>query len=191
MVKYNFDTFYVNTFSASFQFSYMAQENSILALRPFGALVGPSSFCAEGSFQLFFVISSAFARLDIARALFIFNKIFFVKPKIRRCKGGNFKIYADLPLTASCQFLGLLLNLKKVLNSKFVRLSVASSGVSLTLHEPLTFFPLLHPSFDYHDWRYPFRFHLSFRPRLHGYSNNSSETFYKHFVITQSLILFA
>jgi hypothetical protein len=186
--------YYSNLFSTVRQFHFASLEDFVLSSTNFSGF--ENALCTRAPSRLFFVVPKSRAKQDLSRALFIFTKIFFVKPKMSKRNNGDFKVHADLPAATAAYFTSLLLYLKKILRSKFVRLSINSPGVEIVLREPLTFFPLVHPSFDYHDWQYPFRFQLAFSSSFLGRTSitrfyiNFLSLFFHPYEINLSLSLF-
>ena len=163
----SYGEYYIDTCSAFHQYQFLGFEDQLLQDGVLPVFVKPQ-------LRLFFAVPVAVAKLEIARILFIFNKLFWLKPKMQSTVDGFYRLCADFDQRKLSKIVGLLLRLKRVTGSKFLRFSPAPTSVTLVLDEPLTFFPLVHRGFDYHDWVYPFIFDLSFS--LNGASGRSQTT---------------
>lgn len=130
-------------------------------------LLMDSSFCGKLGFlslalDLRFDIPLQSAKYELPRSLFIFNKLFSIKPKLSKTPRASYCLSADLPHRQLVLMLGIFFQLKRFGRSKFLHFFNENDSVVFVLEEPLTFFPLVHPGFDYHDWRYPFTFRVRF-----------------------------
>jgi hypothetical protein len=154
--------YFKNFSSIFFQEQYLCLENSSL----FTARVSfVSKFSTLGA-RLQFDLAAGSSPRDLARVLYIFFKLFAVKPAVRLANRGGFNIFFNFRSVKFSKVFSTFFYLKFLTRSKFLNFFVCGSAVRVVLAEPLTFFPLVSPFFDYHDWIYPFSFHLSVSPKL-------------------------
>jgi len=113
-----------------------------------------------------FSLEEKVSRVELARVLFIFKRIFNVKPVIMRGQPDGYRILANFSNFYAAHLLGFFMRLRFTTRTKFLRFFFPPNTVDFRfiLLEPITFFPLIHPGFDYHDWSYPFEFQINFRP---------------------------
>lgn len=158
MLRSSYQNYYVNVENAFSQYQFSGIEDYQLEAPVTSSL---PFYIAEPRLRLFFAIPAAAAKPELARVLFVFAKLFLVKPSVSRVSATMYHVHATFDAYRFSRVISLLLRLKRLNNSKFLKFSHSSDrAIFLTLDEPLTFFPLVHPNFDYHDWKYPFTFEL-------------------------------
>jgi hypothetical protein len=114
--------------------------------------------------ELQFSLEEKAARIELARVLFVFKRIFNLKPAITRGRPDGYRVSANFSGPYAAHLLGFFMRLRFTTRTKFLRFFFPSNTVDFRfiLLEPITFFPLIHPGFDYHDWYYPFEFQINF-----------------------------
>jgi hypothetical protein len=127
------------------------------------ALNVPVNFTSFPVLSLNFSLPHDVSRYELARVLYIFRRIFATKPKISPCTAG-YRVHVSFPIRKANHLMGFFMRLYAYTRTKFLRFffSETSFDFSFLLFEPITFFPLVHPGFDYHDWVYPFEFLVKF-----------------------------
>ena len=140
------------------QFQFTSFEDQLLTSSSFSGKLGFLSLSLDFRFD----IPPESAKYELPRSLFIFSKLFSIKPKLSKTSRASYCLFADLPPRQLTFMLGIFFQLKRFGRSKFLHFFNENDSVVFVLEEPLTFFPLVHPGFDYHDWRYPFIFRVRF-----------------------------
>lgn len=159
MLNSTYRNYYLDVSHAFLQYQFFSAENQQLESSAKLQL----QFCvSKPKLRLFFAVPIAAAKPELARVLFVFSKLFFVKPFVSRVSDTSYHVYATLGSYRFSRVISLLLRLKRLNNSKFLTFCCSDDAtLRINLAEPLTFFPLVHPNFDYHDWNYPFTFELA------------------------------
>lgn len=155
LLFFPYKSYYTDTLTAFDQDQFFALEDCPLVSSDKLVVLKPQ-------LRIFFAVPASSAKPELARVLFVFTKLFLLKPKVQKFDDTFYRLYADLSRPKLSRILGLLLRLKRISSSKFLHFFPAETSLTIVLDEPLTFFPLVHPHFDYHDWKYPFTLELSF-----------------------------
>jgi len=122
-----------------------------------------TNFSSFPSLTLSFSLPKVVSNYELARVLYVFRRVFATKPKISPYNYG-YRVYVCFPMRRANHLMGFFMRLHAYTRTKFLRFffSETSFDFSFLLLEPITFFPLVHPGFDYHDWVYPFEFLVKF-----------------------------
>jgi hypothetical protein len=122
------------------------------------------SFSVPPSLTLQFYIPLRNAPYDVPRAAWIFQSIFRVYPGIvHDPHRGHYRVFSTFSPRYANALVGFFMQMSEKTKSKYLRFHYAEPfNYTFVLREPITFFPTIHPSFDYHDWVYPFEFSVRF-----------------------------
>jgi hypothetical protein len=145
---------------SSFQQAQFAEQEDILLEQG----DTPVEFCAFPHVTLSFSTSAEVSRYELSRVLYIFRRTFNIKPHVIPTRIGGYKIKATFPPQFAHRLLSFFLYLRSSGKTKYLKFFFVEGTIdfSFLLFEPITFFPLVHPGFDYYDWVYPFEFTVNF-----------------------------
>lgn len=141
------------------QSQYYGLENGLLAE---SMLV---NFISRPSVTLQFYIPDKDVPYNMSRAINVFTSIFNVFPSIFHDPvKQHYRLYYTFSSSYANKLVGFFINMSVQTKSRYLRFYYFSStpNYSFILKEPITFFPLVHPDFDYHDWTFPFEFLVDF-----------------------------
>jgi len=118
--------------------------------------------------SLSFSLPQQVSSFELARVLYVFRRVFNIKPKVSPCSHG-YLVFANFSFRQANKLLGFFMYLHAYSQTKFLRFFFLENSFDFNflLFEPITFFPLVHPGFDYHDWTYPFEFVVNFEMGPH------------------------
>jgi hypothetical protein len=122
-------------------------------------------------------------KLELLRAFFVFYGIFYVKPSVIRLSSGAIKLVFTFRNFNFVKIVKILYKIRFTMRSKLLSFYDSESFSFSILKEPLSFFPLVHPKFDYHDWSAPFTFYFRVNSSCVSGFENSKNTIDKIFII--------
>jgi hypothetical protein len=143
---------------ATFEDTILEQTNPISPMQNFPQLTLAFSTPAEVS------------RYELSRVLYVFKRVFNTKPEVIPTRQGGYRVKATFAPRFAHHLLSFFLHMKRYGNTKYLKFFFVEGSLdfSFLLFEPITFFPLVHPAFDYYDWSYPFEFTVNFSKAAHN-----------------------
>jgi hypothetical protein len=145
--------------SALRQLKYSSGGSYLLVSSVPGLKVEPWSAAFPLSLELTFSLSGTSARIDLARVSYLYRRLFFKKPSYV-FRPPVYRVRASFSGLLFDRLLSAFLAMRFYSQTKFLKFFYVGDSLTFTLAEPLTFFPLVHPAFDYYDWKMPFVFAL-------------------------------